>query len=422
MLARKYRPPAPPWVVPLVYSTTAISAGLLLPRIETRLFPGLSAGMSVSAAQAIYSSIASGMMALTGIVFSMAFVMVQFSATAYSPRLVVWMATDRLMSHAMGVFSATFIYAIAALAWVGRHESTEVPFVSTWIVVGLLIASVWMFAGLVGRLTRLQVNRMLSFTGDQGRGVIDELFPQLLAGEPLAAVDDRATLPVTQVLVHHGRPRTVQAHDTHGLLRAAIDANGVIEVAATVGDTLVEQTPLLRLLGGHRISDHRLHSCFVLGRERTFAQDPKYALRLLVDIAIRALSPAVNDPTTAVQALDQVQDLLLRLGLRSLEIGTLTDSSGAVRVVIPLPTWEDYVTLGLEEIRQYGAGSMQVMRRMRALVADLIAALPEERQGLLRHYEERLRSTVDHAFADVEDRQQASVMDRQGIGVSHAPR
>ena len=378
--------------------------------------------MSVSAAQAIYSSIASGMMALTGIVFSMAFVMVQFSATAYSPRLVVWMATDRLMSHAMGVFSATFIYAIAALAWVGRHESTEVPFVSTWIVVGLLIASVWMFAGLVGRLTRLQVNRMLSFTGDQGRGVIDELFPQLLAGEPLAAVDDRATLPVTQVLVHHGRPRTVQAHDTHGLLRAAIDANGVIEVAATVGDTLVEQTPLLRLLGGHRISDHRLHSCFVLGRERTFAQDPKYALRLLVDIAIRALSPAVNDPTTAVQALDQIQDLLLRLGLRSLEIGTLTDSSGAVRVVIPLPTWEDYVTLGLEEIRQYGAGSMQVMRRMRALVADLIAALPEERQGLLRHYEERLRSTVDHAFADVEDRQQASVMDRQGIGVSHAPR
>jgi len=378
--------------------------------------------MSVSAAQAIYSSIASGMMALTGIVFSMAFVMVQFSATAYSPRLVVWMATDRLMSHAMGVFSATFIYAIAALAWVGRHESTEVPFVSTWIVVGLLIASVWMFAGLVGRLTRLQVNRMLSFTGDQGRGVIDELFPQLLAGEPLAAVDDRATLPVTQVLVHHGRPRTVQAHDTHGLLRAAIDANGVIEVAAAVGDTLVEQTPLLRLLGGRRISDHRLHSCFVLGRERTFAQDPKYALRLLVDIAIRALSPAVNDPTTAVQALDQVQDLLLRLGLRSLEIGTLTDSSGAVRVVIPLPTWEDYVTLGLEEIRQYGAGSMQVMRRMRALVADLIAALPEERQGLLRHYEERLRSTVDHAFADVEDRQQASVMDRQGIGVSHAPR
>jgi len=378
--------------------------------------------MSVSAAQAIYSSIASGMMALTGIVFSMAFVMVQFSATAYSPRLVVWMATDRLMSHAMGVFSATFIYAIAALAWVGRHESTEVPFVSTWIVVGLLIASVWMFAGLVGRLTRLQVNRMLSFTGDQGRGVIDDLFPKLLAGEPSPAVDNRATLPVTQTLVHHGRPRTVQAHDTHGLLRAAIDANGVIEVAAAVGDTLVEQTPLLRLLGGRRISDHRLHSCFVLGRERTFAQDPKYALRLLVDIAIRALSPAVNDPTTAVQALDQVQDLLLRLGLRSLEIGTLTDSSGAVRVVIPLPTWEDYVTLGLEEIRQYGAGSMQVMRRMRALVADLIAALPEERQGLLRHYEERLRSTVDHAFADVEDRQQASVMDRQGIGVSHAPR
>src|SRR6266576_3600572 len=110
------------WLVPSIYAAGAIAAGALLPRLESRLLPGLAAGMSASAATAIYSSIASGMIALTGIVFSLMFVMVQFSATAYSPRLVVWVARNPLVAHAFGIFNATFLYAIAALAWVDRAE------------------------------------------------------------------------------------------------------------------------------------------------------------------------------------------------------------------------------------------------------------------------------------------------------------
>src|SRR5690242_16583753 len=105
------------WVIPLSYAVVAILAGSTLPRIEHRLFPGLTSSVSAPAAMAIYSSIASGMIALTGIVFSLAFVMVQFSATAYSPRLVLWISRDPLLYHAIGIFTATFLYAIAALAW-----------------------------------------------------------------------------------------------------------------------------------------------------------------------------------------------------------------------------------------------------------------------------------------------------------------
>jgi uncharacterized membrane protein len=153
-----------------------------------------------------------------------------------------------------------------------------------------------------------------------------------------------------------------------------------------------------------------------MGEERTFEQDPRYAIRLLLDIAIKALSPAVNDPTTAVQALDQIEDILRRLGSRRLEIGAIRDNHGTLRLVIPHPAWEDYLILAFEEIRFYGATSVQVIRRMNALVSDLILALPQERHASLQQYKQKLKATIAYAFENAEDRQQASIEDRQGLG------
>jgi uncharacterized membrane protein len=171
-LSKRYTCQLGDWGVPALYAAVAIAGGLTFPRIESRIFPGLVSAMSVPAAMAIYSAIASGMIALTGIVFSLAFVMVQFSATAYSPRLVLWIARDPVMSHALGMFTATFLYAIAALAGLDRNVSGKVPFVSAGVVVVLLLASVGMFISLIQRIGLLQVSRMLIFTGHQGRRVI----------------------------------------------------------------------------------------------------------------------------------------------------------------------------------------------------------------------------------------------------------
>ncbi len=166
----------------------------------------------------------------------------------------------------------------------------------------------------------------------------------------------------------------------------ATKSGALIEVVPAVGDTIIEMTPLFRIRGGHQpIDAASLKNEIDLGEERTFEQDPKYAIRLIVDIAIKALSPAINDPTTAVQALDQIEDLLLRLGSSCLEDGTFRDSKGIVRVVISFPTWDDFLRLALEEIRSYGADSVQVMRRMKALITNLIELLPPERQPALRY-------------------------------------
>ena len=107
MRHRKYRLHLSTWAIPALYAAAALAAGLTFPRFESRIFPGLVHPLSVAVAIALYSSIASGMLALTAIVFSLTFVMVQFSATAYSPRLVLWVARDRVISHSLGVFTAT---------------------------------------------------------------------------------------------------------------------------------------------------------------------------------------------------------------------------------------------------------------------------------------------------------------------------
>ena len=163
-------------MIPLSYASVTMLVGLTLPRLEHQFFPGLVSTMSAPAAMAICSAIASGMIALTGIVFSLAFVMVQFSATAYSPRLVLWVARDPIVSHSIGIFSATFLYALLELAWVDRGTSARVPLISGRLVLVLLLASMGMFIALIERIGSLQVNRMLVFTGDQGRKAIDELY------------------------------------------------------------------------------------------------------------------------------------------------------------------------------------------------------------------------------------------------------
>src|SRR5215471_7663775 len=133
-----------PWFIPLAYAMAALLFGFSVPRLVVAELPDWVSTISVNAAIGFYSSVASGMIALTGIVFSLTFVMVQFSATAYSPRLVLWISRDPVISHSVGIFTATFVYALAALAWVDRGGSGRVPLSGVLVVGLLLVVSVMM--------------------------------------------------------------------------------------------------------------------------------------------------------------------------------------------------------------------------------------------------------------------------------------
>src|SRR5579871_4033482 len=223
------------WFIPLLYAAGALVLGFTVPRLAYSILPGYLSAVSVGAAIGIYSAIASGMIALTGIVFSITFLMVQFSATAYSPRLVLWIARDPVLSHSMGVFTATFLYAIAALAWVDRGGSGRVPLSGTLLVTVLLVVSVIMFIFLIQRVGMLQVNRMLVFTADQGRKTIESLYPSLStpAYQSSPQMIDTQCL---QTLVHYGRPSIIQEIDIQALVEIAIRNECAIELVPSIGD------------------------------------------------------------------------------------------------------------------------------------------------------------------------------------------
>ena len=413
------------WLIPLIYVGASATCGMVLPRIEQAHFASYTHNVSVASAQAYLSAAASGMMAITGIVFGMAFVMVQFSAIAYSPRLVLWFARDRVLFHSLGAFMATFIYALCTLAWVDRGGSGTVPLFSSLLVGVLLIVSMLLFSRLVQRLNDLQITSVLQLIGDKGRDVIRETFRQFddkTAGagplEQAAANVRRAA--ATQTLKYSGAPRTVARLDIQALVGQAQQAKGVIVMKCAVGDTVVEGMPLLQVHGAEsQLPEQALMRAIHLMRQRTFEQDLKYPIRLLVDVAIKALSPAINDPTTAVQTIDQIEDLLLRLGQSELDAGYVKDANGIIRLVIPMPTWEDYLSLAFDEIRQYGATSVQVIRRLRSALIGLMESLPSSvRADTVRRYLEHLDLVVERSLLDAEDRLMAHQEDRQGLGLS----
>jgi len=408
----------------MAYTIISVAAGLILPRLERAHLAAYTHDISVGSALAFFSSVASGMIALTGIVFAIAFVVVQFSALAYSPRLVIVFARSPILYHALGIFIATFTYSLVALLWTDRGGSGTVPLFSATLVAVLLIVSMLAFAKLVESLNGLQIHNVLRVIGARGRAVIRAMFHYLGDGERTDRQQEAATSPdlglPTQTLTYSGEPRVVARFDIDTLVRLAQSSDAVVVLECAVGDTLVEDTVLLRVHGaGVLLPQATLMRAIRLSTTRTFEQDPKYAIRLLVDIAIRALSPAINDPTTAVQAIDQIEDLLRRLGRRELGAGRTHDANGVIRLIVPMPTWEDYLELSFDEIRQFGVTSVQVVRRLRSALVGLSESVAtEERRDSVRRYLDHLNLGVGRSSFDDQDQRTALQEDRQGLGLS----
>jgi uncharacterized membrane protein len=305
---------------------------------------------------------------------------------------------------------------------IGENRATVVPSLTMLVSMGLLIAAVIAFFLLVaGLLDLLRPRRVIAQVVEQGREAIRAMYPGRLGERPapLPASD----LPVTRTLRHDGSPGVLSAIDRGRLVRAATAADVVVEVAVGVGSYVPSGGTLFRIHGtSDRLDAYEVRRAAILAEERTITQDPAFAIRAIVDTALRALSPAVNDPTTAVQALDGLESLLMDLAGRDLRgRGAVADSHGHLRLTHPLPTWPELLDLSLTEIRHYGADAPQIPRRMRALLEDLLAESPEARHAELRAHLARLDAAIDRAYADPVERAHARQADPLGIGTRALP-
>ena len=173
----------------------------------------------------------------------------------------------------------------------------------------------------------------------------------------------------------------------------------MIELVPQVGDFVAAGDRLFRIFqGGASLPADALRQSVAVGQERTLEQDPTFAFRIMVDIASKGLSPAINDPTTAVLAIDQIHHLLRNVGSRHLDDERVRDAAGRVRLVYRTPDWEDFVQLAVTEIRHFGGESIQVARRLRAMLENLIQTLPEQRAPLLRQELNLLHRSAERFF------------------------
>ena len=373
-------------------------------------------GLSQAGARSLLETVVTLNLSFMVFTFGSLLVAIQVAGGQYTPRIIATtLLRDRVIRGTVGCFVFTLIVALRVLT---RLDDVVHQF-SVFIVALLGSFSMMVFLYLIDYAARfLRPVSIVEKVGKFGVEVVQNVYPDRT--ERPRPGPPRATLgPPDRVVANIGSPGVVLAIDLPGLVERARSANGIIEFVPHVGDFVAVDQPLFRLYGGAgALDDRRLQESVVLGTERTMEQDPTFSFRILVDIAIKALSAAINDPTTAVLAIDQLQRLLRMVGLRDLRGEEFRDGAGELRLVFRTPNWEDFVHLACTEIRHCGAGSIQVARRMRAMLENLLETLPPHRHAELRQQLDLLDRSIDGHYAFPEDRALARIPDPQGMGGS----
>jgi uncharacterized membrane protein len=411
------------WLIPLL----CVAAGVLIAlgtlwldrRSGYSLVPQSVTG-TPSDAQTTLSVFASGMVSLTSLVLTVTLVVVQLAMGQFSPRIVGALLSDRFSQLAIGLFGATFVVAVLTLREIRGSDSGTVPGLSVLLTYLLMAGSIVMLVLFVHHSGQtMRATGLIDLVGDRTRDLIASSFPT--APRPSTGPDTDPDVVASR------EPGSVVRVDRAGLVAAARRADCVLELVPVVGDFVPGGAPLFRVHPGPRRTEDvaapaaRLRAediarLVLVGPERVHTEDASYGLRKLVDIAERSIAQPFDDPTTTLQALHRLHDLLRQLAGRPLPPGEHRDSDGVVRLVERTMSWEGYVRLAFDEIRLAGAASPQVTRRLCAALQDLKCLAPPDRQAPLDRQVRLLTAAVHRAYDDEEDVAAALTPDAEGIG------
>jgi uncharacterized membrane protein len=350
--------------------------------------------------------------------FGSLLVAIQVAGGQYTPRVIATtLLRDKVIRSILGLFAFTLLWANRALIELGQMH--EVPQLQVFLASMFGLVSLVAFIVLIDYGARsLRPVTLVRNVGEQGMAVIRSVYPALVGEAPEQPVSLAVKGDVREhVIYHRERSAIVLALNLRGLVAEARRTGCVIEFAPQVGDFVGFGEPLFYLYGNVDAIDER-HLCgqVALGAERTMEQDPMFAFRIEVDIALKALSAAINDPTTAVLVIDQLQLMLGMVGKRALCDQSIADESGRAGLLLRTPNWEDFVHVCFREIRQCGASSLQVERRLRAMIEHLLATLPAHRHPALLIELDLLDRTAQRQYEFAEDSALARIPDSQGLG------
>jgi uncharacterized membrane protein len=400
------------WLVPLLGAVAGALLAWAAERAGSRIDMPAALTFTPSTASSVLSAILGAMIGLVGFVVTVTVLLVQTATSQFSARYMRQVYRNRLLKVVLAVLVGTFAYSFVLLRRVGETKAPDLGLVVVggFVLLGVLLFLVF-FSRLLQRLRPVAVAASVSELGIKAF---------------LGLVQPKATTPMA-VERHSGstytvkstRTGTIQAISLDDVVRWAQHHACTIVFHHGVGDFVDPHAPLLDVRGAAlpQGAASSLEGMVALGKERTIEQDPAFAVRVMVDVANRALSAAVNDPTTAVQVLDHLEALLLVVGRNDFSgRGVFRDPDGTPRVALPSRGWEDYLALGVTEIRQYGGSSTQVVRRLRALLLRLRDGVLPEHRAAVDEQLDQLEATVRERFELGIDREHALTPDRQGLG------
>ncbi|CAN5489985.1 DUF2254 domain-containing protein [soil metagenome] len=374
-------------MVPAIWSASAVLLGLALPQVDEVVVdwvPLLFEG-GVDSARSVLSSTAGGMISVTGLVFSITIVVLQLASSQFSPRVLATFLEDRITQHTLGVFAASFLYSLTVLRSIADRGDSKytVPQLAVTIAFVFVLGAMAMFLVFIQHITQsISVSTVIGRVGTQTRHLLER------------SRERRTTLPnvapelpdlAGQTVATACRTGYIDALDADALCRMAADHEVRIQVLYPIGSFVAEGAALVLIQGARTDDawDDRIGSAITLGSERSMSQDLSFGFRRLVDIAERALSPGTNDPTTAVQAIDELHDILRRMVAEPGVVGVHVDDDGTPRLLTQEWTFGQFLDLAVDEIAHWGRDSIQIPRRLQEMLADLAVASHLEHRAVI---------------------------------------
>jgi uncharacterized membrane protein len=413
------------WLVPSFCVLVAIGLSYAAHHVDSRLSQDEDAWYlfrgGPEGARSVLNSVGSSMMTFAGLVFSVTILVLQQASNQFSPRVLRTFLRDRKSQLALGIFVGTFVYSLLALRTVrGTSEGIEpnVPSLSVWLAVMLVLLCVGAFIFYIHHVAQsIRAVVILARIGGETRHTLERVYPEGIGQDTEEFRIERPPRPPSSLVPYRGTSGVLITVDEERLFACARKADVTLALVPMMGDFVPHGSVLFEVWGeAGKLDVEALLDAVSIGPERTLQQDTAFGFRQLVDIAERALSPGTNDPTTAVQAIDQLHELLRRMVLRRFPTPSREDDDGMLRLICPRPDWSSYVRLAVDEVRQYGEGSIQVARRLRFMLEDLLRVAPVFRREELERQLALLDASVERAFTNEDEAATAHRANPQGHG------
>jgi len=416
------------WFLPSAMAASAVALSFVLLKVDTWLGAetvrdlGWLYTFGPEGARAVLSAIASSMITVAGLTFSITMLTLQLASSQFGPRLLRNFMRDRGNQIVLGTFIATFVYCLLVLRTVrGTEGSSFVPHLAVAFGVLLALASIGVLIYFIHHIaTSIRIETLLASLAAETHAAVDRLYPERLGRDPPPDATS------AEGLVPSGFERDartmradasgyVQRVDLDTLLRLATEHDLLVRIAARPGRFVTEHDELYYAHPAERVSAtiaEQLRGAFVIGQERTPEQDLQFSTRRIVEIAQRALSPGINDPTTALYCIDRLGETLGRLAERDIPSPLRFDESGGLRVITDVISLENLACPAFAAIARYGLEDADVIARLLGAMDALSqTARPEAR-----------RAIVDLSEAIRRDSQSKAALqfDRQTIGAAAA--